>query len=141
MGALDANEFERRWSELMHGLSAGQNEACIECHGCRSCARSTFCRDSERLVGCHYCVRCSNCTDCSHCHDCERMVSCHHCVASTDCTATRYAVRSVALSNCNYCFGCVGLSGRDFHILNEPYSRQAYFEVTAALARRLGLTR
>jgi hypothetical protein len=31
----------------------------------------------------------------------------------------------------------VGLSRRDFHILNEPYDRAAYFELTARLAREL----
>jgi hypothetical protein len=31
----------------------------------------------------------------------------------------------------------VGLSRRDFHVLNERYERTAYFELTARLAREL----
>jgi hypothetical protein len=31
----------------------------------------------------------------------------------------------------------VGLSKRDFHILNERYDRATYFELTARLAREL----
>jgi hypothetical protein len=31
----------------------------------------------------------------------------------------------------------VGLARRDFHILNEPYDRATYFELTARLAREL----
>ena len=50
-----------------------------------------------------------------------------------------YLVRSVALSDCTYAFGCAGLSGKDFHILNEPYERAAYFETTRRLMRELGL--
>ncbi len=46
-------------------------------------------------------------------------------------------MRSTACVGCAYCFGCVGLSRRDFHILNEPYDRAAYFELTARLAREL----
>jgi len=48
-------------------------------------------------------------------------------------------VRSVGCSGCTYCFGCVGLSRRDFYILNEPYDRAAYFETTARLVRDLRL--
>jgi hypothetical protein len=33
----------------------------------------------------------------------------------------------------------VGISKRDFHILNEPYTRDAYFELTDRLARELGI--
>ena len=48
-------------------------------------------------------------------------------------------VRSISLSNCSYCFGCVGLTGRDFHILNERYERREYFALTEHLARELKL--
>jgi hypothetical protein len=43
----------------------------------------------------------------------------------------------VALAGCTYCFGCVGLSGVDFRILNEPYERDEYFAITQRLAREL----
>jgi hypothetical protein len=46
-------------------------------------------------------------------------------------------VRSAACVGCAYCFGCVGLSRRDFHILNEPYDRATYFELSGRLAREL----
>jgi hypothetical protein len=48
-------------------------------------------------------------------------------------------VRSIALSNCSYCFGCVGLTGRDFYILNERYERRDYFALTEHLTRELKL--
>jgi len=48
-----------------------------------------------------------------------------------------YLVRSVGCSGCNYCFGCVGLSRRDFHILNKPYARATYFATVSRLAREL----
>jgi hypothetical protein len=41
------------------------------------------------------------------------------------------------MRGCNYCFGCVGLSNKDFHILNEPYDRSTYFETVARLSRAL----
>jgi len=48
-----------------------------------------------------------------------------------------YLVRCVGLSGCTYCFGCVGLSKKDFHILNEPYDRKTYFDIVAKLSREL----
>lgn len=138
---LSAGEFEQRYHALATSLTAGDNQDCVECRQCRACARSTFCRHSERLVGCHYCNECDNCTDCSHCRGSSRLVGCHHCVLSQDCTSSSYLIRCEALSNCNYCFGCVGLSGKDFHILNEPYNRQDYFELTRRLRSELRLPR
>jgi hypothetical protein len=43
------------------------------------------------------------------------------------------------LSDCNYCFGCVGLSNKDFHILNVSFPRKEYFDITARLRKELGL--
>jgi hypothetical protein len=34
----------------------------------------------------------------------------------------------------------VGLSRRDFHILNEPYDKATYFEITARLSKELRLS-
>lgn len=141
MNLWDASEFERRYTELLKSAQAPGNELCVECTACTACSRSTFCRESTRLVGCHYCVRSEHCTDCSHCRDSVRLVSCHHCIASEDCTSSRYVVRSRGLSNCTYCFGCVGLSGKDFHILNEPYSRKQYFELVDHLSKTLRFAR
>jgi hypothetical protein len=41
------------------------------------------------------------------------------------------------MSDCTYCLGCVGLSHKDFHILNQPYDRSTYFQLSRELAREL----
>jgi TPP-dependent indolepyruvate ferredoxin oxidoreductase alpha subunit len=64
---------------------------------------------------------------------------CQHCIDSENCTSSSYLVRSVALSSCSYCFGCVGLVGKDFHILNERFERREYFALVEHLTRELGL--
>jgi hypothetical protein len=51
--------------------------------------------------------------------------------------ASAYLVKCVGLSGCTYCFGCVGLSKKDFHILNEPYDRTAWFAKVAELRRAM----
>jgi hypothetical protein len=137
---LTVPAFESRFRELVAGLGANEpNEGCVECVGCRACRSSTFCTDSERLCRCHYCIRCRLCTDCSHCRDSKGLVACSHCIETESSVRCQYVVRSVALSDCAYCFGCAGLSGKDFHILNEPYDRATYFDVTKRLLTELGL--
>src|SRR5690606_5408970 len=53
----DAAEFNKRFEQLATAAKAAANEACVECQGCTACSRSTFCRESDHLTGCHYCVR------------------------------------------------------------------------------------
>ena len=64
-----------------------------------------------------------------------------YCVQSENCTHRAYLVLCRNLSDCNYCFGCVGLSKKDFHILNVAFPRKEYFEITARLRKELGLPR
>ncbi|HVU04446.1 MAG TPA: hypothetical protein VHE30_21965 [Polyangiaceae bacterium] len=140
-GAPSALDFEEEFRALLRSLGDGaSNEQCVECAGCRACQGSTFCRDSERLCRCHYCVRCSLCTDCSHCRFSRGLVACNHCIETETSVRCSYLVRCVSLTDCTYCFGCVGLSGKDFHLLNVPYDRSTYFEITARLSRELGIS-
>jgi hypothetical protein len=134
--------FQTRLRELMTSLGRERgNDGCVHCVDCRACQASTFCRDSERLVRCHYCVRCSMCTDCSHCTGSRGLLHCQHCVDSEGSSSSSYLVRCVAVTGCTYCFGCVGISNKDFHILNEPYPRAQYFEITRRLAADLKISR
>jgi hypothetical protein len=67
------------------------------------------------------------------------MLGCQHCIESEGCVRSAYVVRSVGCTGCTYCFGCVGLSNRDFYILNARFERSEYFKVTKRLRRELGL--
>jgi hypothetical protein len=137
---LSAREFETRYRVLVGRLARERdNDGCVECERCAACSYCTFCRDSERLVRCHFCVRCSMSSDSSHCRGSRGLIGCQHCVDCETCSQSCYLVRCLSLTSCQYCFGCVGLSSRDFHILNEPYDRKTYFEVTARLSRELKL--
>jgi hypothetical protein len=60
-------------------------------------------------------------------------------VRSALCSGSNYLALCRSCSDCNYCFGCVGLQNKDFHILNEPYTRDAYFKLTRELERELGV--
>lgn len=135
---LSAREFERRYREIVGALGQ-DNEGCVECVGCRASTRSTFCRDCEGVVRCHYCVRCSLCIDCAHCRSSRNLVKCNHCVEAEGCVQSSYLVLCKAMTDCTYCFGCAGLAAKDFHILNEPYERNSYFETLDRVSRALRL--
>jgi hypothetical protein len=66
-------------------------------------------------------------------------VLCTHCIDTQSSVRSSYLVRCTALSDCTYAFGCVGLARKDFHILNQPFDRTAYFETTRRLMRELGI--
>ncbi len=135
---MNRAEFEAAFRQLASSMAARtENISCIASSDCQRCTDCTFC---ERCVGanrCHYCIECTECSDCSHCTRCTGCLGCTHCVESERCNSSAYLVRSVGCVSCNYCFGCVGLKGRDFHILNQPYDRKSYFEITERLMKEL----
>jgi hypothetical protein len=116
-----------------------ENRACVACTACERCDGCTFCKSSRALIRCHYCVDSQRLTDCTHCRAGRDLLRCNHCVACEHCAESSYLVKCTDCTGCTYCFGCVGLSGKDFHILNRPYDRSTYFAITSRLARELGI--
>jgi hypothetical protein len=138
---MNGAQFESAWRSLVAGAAkATANIRCLACEACERCSDCTFCHGGRGLARCHYCEGCQDCIDCTHCVRSTGCLACQHCVESERCAGSAYLVRSIGCSGCSYCFGCVGLSRRDFCILNEPYDRSTYFELTGRLARELRIT-
>jgi hypothetical protein len=136
---MTKTEFEAELRRLVQAHEGkNENERCIECVSCERCVDCTFCRSSRALARCHYCVDCQRCYDSTHCRSSRDLSGCNHCVACERCTQCSYVTRSIDCASCTYCFGCVGLVRKDFHILNKPYERSAYFALSSRLARELG---
>ena len=89
--------------------------------------RSDDCRGCLR---CMFCSGCTNCYRCTHCTGCEATTGSSHCLR---CTGSAYLVQCASCSDCTYCTGCVGLARKEFHILNQPYSRTEYFALIKTL--------
>jgi hypothetical protein len=137
---LDRARFEAEYKRLVASYGKGTaNVGCLACEGCQRCADCTFCSGSTDLSRSHYCEACEGCIDSSHLLRCKGCLACSHCVECERCTGCAYVTRSIGCAGCTYCFGCVGLSKKDFYILNEPYDRQTYFAIVAKLARDLRL--
>jgi hypothetical protein len=139
---MQRSDFERAFQDLLsHHRARSENVRCVECSACVRCSDSTFCKGSRDLVRCNYCVDSESSVDCNHCFGSHRLVACTHCSASERCSRCAYLDHCSDCDDCRYCFGCVGLSGREFHILNQRYERSEYFKLTAQLKRELGTRR
>lgn len=137
---MNRAEFENAYRQLVASFGKQtHNVGCLACEDCERSTDSTFCKRCKGVTRCHYCDGCVDCTDSSHCTRCTGCLGCTHCIESERCIGSAYLVRCVGLSGCTYCFGCVGLSKRDFHILNEPYDRKTYFEIVGKLMKELRL--
>ena len=137
---MNRAEFEAALAGLLEERkNSTENTGCIACTACERCVDCTFCKGSTGLVRSHYCTDGASLFDCTHCHRSRDLLGCNHCVASERCTRSAYLVRSIDCDGCTYCFGCVGLSSKEFHILNRPYDKSSYFALTSKLMRELGL--
>jgi hypothetical protein len=139
---LGRREFLERLAVLVRAAgSDAANPGSYGCTGCERCADCMFCKDCDGCHQCTHCTRCQLCNNCSHCVDCKNCHASAYCLRSESCSASAYLVMSRNLADCTYCFGCVGLSRKDFHILNVPFGRTEYFAVTKRLRAELDLQR
>ena len=137
---LNKREFLRQLAELERQHANRQdNPGSYRCEGCEQCAGCMFCTRCTTCYKCTYCTSCDRCSECTHCHSCTDCHRSAYCVESQNCTGCKYLVYSRDCSDCVYCFGCVGLRGKEFHILNERYDRKTYFEAVAKLEKELNL--
>ena len=135
---LDARELERALAELRATYTrGGDNPLGFQLRDCKSCSACMFCTSCTDCYHCTHCEKCVQCTNCTHCKECE---SCHmsaYCTKSARCVSSKYLEHCENCADCTYCFGCVGLSKKDFHILNQPYDKKTYFEMVPKLRKLL----
>lgn len=97
----------------------------IKCRDCYygSPFNSTDCGDSLLVRNSELCCECTDSSNLYNCYQCQ------------NCSKSQNLKYCFSVENSSDCFGCVGLSHKQFHILNQPYSKDAYEErVRAAMA-------
>jgi hypothetical protein len=75
---------------------------------------------SKSCFDCLYVYRselCYQCVDCVECYDLAFSQGCENCSSS------RFLVNCQGVRNC---FGCVGLKNKEYHIFNEPHTKEEY---------------
>ena len=71
------------------------------------------------------------CYEVSSAHVLNNCNFCFMCVSSSDLEYCEFVMNS------KHCFGCISLNHREYHILNEPYSKSAYFKKVAEIKDEL----
>ena len=137
---LDKRAFQKALEQLRatYGASPAnegsyQSDTSVRCQGCM------FTTASEDCFQCTYCDACVECSDCTHCTRTTQSTGSSYCVDAHHCVRCSYVVLSQHCYECVFCFGCVGLSKKEFHILNVPFKRKVYFELVAELKEALGM--
>ena len=132
---MKRSEYTEGLSRLRRSLekTIDNNPLSYECRGCSGCVSCQFSVDCQDCYRSTHCQRCRGLSGCSHCQDCVSCHDCSHCLRSQGCRGSAYLTDCVACSDCTYCYGCVGLSRKEFHILNVPYDRKTYFAMVKAL--------
>lgn len=87
--------------DCMYGRDFYENSDCIDCDHIFRCTLCYECLNSNGCYNSGFLQDCENCTDCDFGYD---------------------------LKNCQSCVGCVGLRKKQFHIFNQPYTKEAFLE-------------
>lgn len=81
--------------------------------------QSDHCIDSLYVLECEFAYECTDCIRCYQVRYSQDCADCHDSAFLFDCT------------NCSNCFGCVGLRNKEYHIFNQPYSKDEYVKKMA----------
>jgi hypothetical protein len=84
------------------------------------CLYGACVNESRSAVDCYQVIRselCYECVNCEKCYNCAWLQDC------TQCTDSRFLKDCVGCTNC---FACVNLRNKQYHILNQPYSKEEY---------------
>ncbi len=136
---MTRRQLEAEYQRLRRAFGdSPENPGSFRCEGCRNCANCMFCEDCEGCYRCTHCARCQDSSHLTHCADCQNCHASSYCDRCSNCVGSSYLTLCHACSDCTYCFGCVGLSKKDFHILNVAYGKNEYFRIVKSLKAEMG---
>ncbi len=87
--------------DCYYGFWLGVSRDCTDCSFTEKSELCYECVDIQECYNCNFSRDCLHCSDCNFCYDCK---------------------------SCQNCFGCVNLRNKQYHIFNEPYAKDEYFE-------------
>ncbi|MBI2021146.1 hypothetical protein HYS99_01375 [Candidatus Giovannonibacteria bacterium] len=98
------------------------------CYLCRSLLNCEDLSYAYRAFGCRNSIDLTYCFDTEFSYDCTHCMKCYKVRHSFD---ARNSIDSMFLYDCRNvqnCFMCWNLRNKQYHILNQPYSREDYFK-------------
>lgn len=90
------------------------------------CMYSTHIVDSRDCTDNSYVDKCELCYECVDCRNCYGLKFSQDCSTCSDSWFLKDCI------GCKNCFGCVGLRNKEYHIYNQPYSKEDYKQKMAS---------
>ncbi|MFH1769308.1 MAG: hypothetical protein ABH833_01425 [Parcubacteria group bacterium] len=108
------------------------------CNAASDVKNCYLCFKFDRSEECAYCNTCSdlkNCFDVSYsnhaelCYEGVNLEKCYQTFFSQECGDCHDVWFSKDLIGCSNCVGCINLRSKNYHIFNEPYSKEEYEKI------------
>lgn len=103
-------------------------EKCKNCYMIFVSDRCEDCLYLDTSFGCRDCADLSYSHNCELCYESCDLKNCYHCRYSYLCENCSDVSFSFDMRGCRDCFLCFGLRNQQYCILNQPYSKEEYFQ-------------
>ena len=133
-------ELMREVPQLARSVTANQNcDYVNQCGWCKNCYLIFEATRNEDCAYANYLNRCKSSLDNLQVRDSELMYECINCKNSYDlrysqdsdnCTESWFLKSCIG---CKNCFGCVNLRNKQYHIWNQAYSKEEYYQKLEAM--------
>ncbi|MCX6721800.1 MAG: hypothetical protein NTY04_01220, partial [Candidatus Staskawiczbacteria bacterium] len=132
--------FFEQFNELLHkvplknlnvvnGVKSDYSNNATDPKNCYLCFNAGYIEDcmySHGLNNCRNCVDDSHLSKCETCYDSFWLTSCTKNMGCNNCESSLNMWFSKNCVGCSDCLGCVGLRNKNYHIFNQPYSKEEY---------------
>lgn len=120
IGLFNVNPFN---SDFCH--QAYDNKNCYMCMVVEKCEDCMYVSHSNSLRDCYDSSFLHDCELCYECLDSNKLYACVECQSCQNSSDLIYCYDCIG---CKNCVGCYGLRNKEYHIMNEKYTREAYLE-------------
>jgi Zn ribbon nucleic-acid-binding protein len=107
--------------------------------GCKNCYLVTDADYVEDSAYCSSIFKSKDCFDCNNvseselCYEGYNLGKCYRTIASVNCRDSSDVLFSKGLVGCSNCFGCINLRKKTYHIFNQSYSKEEYYQKIGSL--------
>lgn len=134
--SMNKREFSTLFNQLKRQFQGqDQNEKCVKVELCINCTKCFYCEKCSACFQATYCSDLQNCVEVTHCHHSNNCTSSAYLNHAVNCHQSYYLTHCENCYGCTHCYGSVGLRNKEYHILNESYSKDAYFKQVELLKK------